>query len=317
MNQLFENTALIKKEAHALGFSHVGIARAERLTEEGLRLDQWLDRGFHAEMHWMERNTLRRQDPGEILPGAQSVVVVAWNYYTSHEHVSNPDTGKISRYAWGDDYHDVVTPLVRKLGAFLDTLDENATSRCYVDTGPVMEKAWAARAGIGWIGKHTNLITRNRGSWVFLGVIVTTLKLIFDEPALDLCGTCRACIDACPTNAISDPYVVDSNKCIPYLTIECKDDEIPSTHNMDFDHWIFGCDTCQDVCPWNRFAEPTPDSRFAPREFSKSPKLTEVLEMDDEAFRERFRRSPVKRTKLKGLQRNARIVLRQNESNSQ
>jgi epoxyqueuosine reductase len=305
----------IKQKALELGFSHVGIAKSDKLGIERTLLEAWLKNSYQADMHWMERNIERRTNPAELVPGAQSVIAVAYNYYSPEQHSRDPQTGKISRYAWGDDYHEIVTPKVRALQEFVDSLQEQTTSRSYVDTGPVMEKTWAAKAGIGWIGKHSNLISKDRGSWLFLGAIITTLALEYDAPIDDFCGSCTACIEACPTDAIVEPYIVDSNRCIPYLTIECKDKELPATHTMDFENWVFGCDICQDVCPWNRFETATPDSRFAPRPFALAPKLNDIIELKPEEFSDFFRKSPVKRAKLAGLQRNVRIVSSQNESN--
>jgi len=213
-------TARVKRKARELGFTGVGIAEAAALEEEGAHLREWLDRGYHASMAWMARNTERRTDPRNILPGARSVVVVALNYYDDTPRPVEGRTGKISRYAWGDDYHDVMGEKLGALRLWLTGLRPGTEARLYVDTGPVMEKAWAARAGVGWLGKHANVITRDVGSWVFLGEILTTLALEPDAPALDRCGTCTRCIAACPTGAIVEPYVVDSNRCLSYLTIE-------------------------------------------------------------------------------------------------
>jgi len=310
------NTEIVKRKAHELGFSHIGIARAERLEAEAGRLKAWLTNGYQAEMRWLENNVERRIDPEQIVPGAKSIVSAAFNYYTPGAHSDDKSIGKISRYAWGDDYHEVVTPKLLELQRFIDSLQPGTISRSYVDTGPVMEKVWAARAGIGWIGKHSNLITRDMGSWVFLGAIITTMPFEYDDPISDFCGSCTACIDACPTGAIVEPYVVDSNKCIPYLTIECRSAEPPGAEDMNFDGWIFGCDTCQDVCPWNRFAGTSVYPGFAPRHFAAAPPLNDILNLREEEFRDIFRKSPVKRAKLAGLQRNARIVLKQRESNN-
>ena len=302
-------TAEVKRKGIALGFAAVGIARAAALEEEGAQLQEWLDRGYQASMAWMTRNTSRRTDPRNVLPGARSVVAVALNYYDDTARPPDARGGKISRYAWGDDYHDVMG---EKLGEFRDWLTglrPGAEARFYVDTGPVMEKAWAARAGIGWLGKHTNVITREIGSWVFLGEILTTLDLEPDSPALDRCGTCTRCIEACPTGAIVEPYVVDSNLCLSYLTIEHRGPVAESLHG-EFDGWIYGCDVCQDVCPWNtKFARDAGAEAFAPREGFDAPPLEQWHAMDQGAFSALFRRSPVKRAKLEGLRRNIAIVL--------
>jgi len=302
-------TERIKRKAHELGFELVGVSPAERLTVEAERLAEWLSRGYHATMYWMERNRDRRTDPRNIMPGARSVISVAMNYYTPHEIPDHPERGKISRYAWGDDYHDIVGERLKSLWEFIKEIEPDAGGRYYVDTGPVMDKVWAARAGYGWIGKHTNLISREYGSWLFLGEIITTLELEYDIPTQDYCGTCRRCIDACPTDAIVDEYVLDSNKCLSYLTIEHRG-EYPDEIKPDAEQWIFGCDICQDVCPWNiKFAQPAAVDEFRPRPENLNPLLIDIVNMVQEDFGKRFRNSPVKRTKLKGLKRNAEAVI--------
>ncbi len=307
-------TARIKAHAHALGFSHVGVAEAMALEPERARLEAWLARGFHAGMQWMARDPERRTDPSRVLPGARSVIVVARNYFHPVRHSDDPQHGKISRYAWGDDYHDRMTPQVEALATLVEAEAEGAATRVYVDTGPSLDKAWAVRAGIGWQGRHSNVITRDMGSWVFLGVIFTTALLVPDDPIADFCGTCTACIDACPTAAIVEPYVVDSTRCIPYLTIELKDEEIRGVDARQLDTWVFGCDICQDVCPWNRFETPSMEECYAPRTTARAPELTGLANISDEDFRERFKGSPVVRAKARGMRRNARTVLHARES---
>lgn len=290
----------------------VGIAKAEPLGEEAKHLQEWLSRGYHGTMDWMNRNTERRTDSCRILPGATSVICVAMNYYTPTRHVNEQGVGKISRYAWGDDYHNVVTERLKKLYAWLQQEFPGVVGRYYVDTGPMMDKVWAQRAGIGWIAKHTNVITQEVGSWVFLGELITTLELEYDEPATDHCGTCSLCIEACPTNAIVEPYVVDSNKCLSYLTIEHRG-EIAGKVTEQFENWIYGCDICQDVCPWNhKFSTETGEQAFKPREWNVAPSLNEWKEMTQEEFSSKFKGSPIKRTKLAGLKRN--IVLNSERS---
>ncbi len=302
-------TKTIKQKANELGFEHTGVSPAAKLTDEEIHLAEWLSRGYHATMYWMARNRDRRTDPQKIVPGAQSVISVGLNYYTPHEISDRPERGKISRYAWGDDYHDIVGERLKLLWEFIKTLEPAAEGRYYVDTGPVMDKVWAERAGIGWIGKHTNLISREYGSWLFLGEIITTLELEYDIPTQDYCGTCRRCIDACPTEAIVDEYVLDSNKCLSYITIEHRD-QYPDFIKPNTDRWIFGCDICQDVCPWNiKFSRPTAVEGFEPRPENLNPLLIDIVEMTQEDFSRRFRKSPVKRTKLSGLKRNARAVM--------
>lgn len=316
VNDTAQLTDHIRRRAKSLGFTHVGCAPAGAMKPEGDRLREWLGRGYQAGMGWMERDPTRRTDPREILPGAQSVIAVAMNYYVPEHHEQDPDAAKISRYAWGDDYHDIIDARLKNLEEEISALSPDANTRRYVDTGPVMDKAWAVRAGIGWLGKHSNVITRDMGSWVFLGEILTTLSLAYDEPIQDYCGTCTACLEACPTGAIVEPYVVDANRCISYLTIEHRGETIPGAERWDFENWVFGCDICQDVCPWNSFAQPTGESGYEPRAGNVHPSLRALADIDDDEFRERYRNSPVKRCKPSGMRRNARTVLAQRESHS-
>lgn len=300
-------TEQIKSKAIEAGFHKVGIAKAEELTVEAEHLKEWLNRGNHASMQWMGKNFEKRIDPRKIVPYAQSVISVALNYYTPAKHEPNAGEGKISRYAWGDDYHIHFTKRIQTLFDRIKQLAPESDGRYYVDTGPVMDKVWAGRAGIGWQGKHTNLITKEYGSWVFLGEIITTLKLEYDSPMEDFCGTCTACIDACPTDALNDPYVVDSNKCISYLTIEHRGN-IAESLGKEFDQWIYGCDICQDVCPWNKFQLDSENTEFMPRTWNKNPKLDELKNISQEEFAHRFKNSPIKRTKRDGIIRNATVV---------
>ena len=306
-------TERVKRKAAELGFAGVGIARAENLSNESVHLTEWLSRGYQGSMSWMERNVEKRRDVSKIVPKAKSVIAVAMNYHTEGRHSTDPGAGKISRYAWGDDYHQVLEERLDSLSAFLAEEVPGSTSRRYVDTGPVMDKAWAVRAGIGWLGKHTNVITRDLGSWVFLGEIITDVELVADEPIADYCGTCTACLEACPTGAIVEPYVVDSNKCISYLTIEHRGD-IPDSLKPKFQNWVYGCDICQDVCPWNSFQKVTAERAFQPRPENLAPPLADLAEMSKEEFSRRFKGSPVKRTKREGLRRNARAVLDDNST---
>lgn len=299
----------IKERALYEGFSKVGIAGAASLASEGRRLTEWLARGYHGEMSWMARDVHKRIDPREIFPAARSVVVVALNYYTPHEHQQNPATGKVSRYAWGDDYHDVVKAKLMSLLAWIREQEPLAEGKVCVDIQPTMDKAWAVRAGLGWLGKHSNVITPQHGSWVFIGELLLNLELECDtEPVEDHCGTCTLCIDACPTAAITEPYVVDSNKCISYATIELRAPELPAEVEKNLSGWFYGCDVCQDVCPWNRFEQPTGETRFAPREGNVNASLDEILELTPETYAARFRGSAMKRAKLPVLQRNARAL---------
>ena len=308
--QLRELSCRIKDRAAREGFEKVGIVRATTLDDERQRLAQWLRRGYHGEMRWMARDPEMRTDPRKLFPAARSVVVVALNYYTPEKHTDDPATGKVSRYAWGDDYHDVVGAKLRALLAWIQGEVPGAEGKVCVDIQPMMDKAWAARAGLGWIGKHTNLITTEYGSWVFIGELLLNLDLEYDNDIVeDHCGTCTLCIDACPTHAITEPYVVDSNKCISYATIELRATELPPAVAENLEGWFYGCDICQDVCPWNRFEQVTDEPRFQPRAGNVNAVLAEVLELTTATYAERFRGSAMKRAKLFGLQRNAKVLL--------
>ena len=303
-------TAEIKARALAEGFHKVGIVPAEPLLEERARLGDWLARGHQGEMRWMERAPEQRTDPRLVFPGARSVVVCLLNYYTPHDHAGDPSSGKISRYAWGDDYHDVVGAKLKNLLAWIRERSPGAGGKVCCDIQPLMDKAWAARAGLGWIGKHTNLITRDLGSWVFIGELLLDLELDYDAAREDdHCGSCTLCLEACPTGAIVEPYVVDSGRCISHATIELRAPELPAEVAANLEGWLYGCDICQDVCPWNRFEQPTDESRFEPRGGETSAPLAGVLALTPDAYAERFRHTAVKRAKLAGLQRNARALL--------
>ena len=299
----------IKAYAMELGFSKVGIARTEPMEDEGVRLVEWLGRSYQASMHWMERDIQKRTDPGNIVPGAKSIVCVAMNYYTPQQHSTDLQHGKISRYAWGDDYHEIVGTKLEQLLRYIQSLVPDCHGKYYVDTGPIMEKAWAVRTGIGWLGKNANVLTREMGSWIFLGEIILDVEMDYDEAAVDFCGTCTACLDACPTGAIVENYVVDSNRCISYLTIEHRGD-LPEALAAKFDRWIYGCDICQDVCPWNSFAKKTKEKGFSSRPGNSAPNLEEVAAMTPEEFSKRFAKSSIRRTKHSGLVRNATFILK-------
>lgn len=304
-------TQKIKEKALEIGFHKVGVVRAVPLEAERKHLEEWLKSGFHGEMRWMEREPEKRADPALIFPEARSVICLALNYYTPHEHEADESKGKISRYAWGDDYHDVMQERLRALLSWIKSVELRAEGKVCVDIQPVMDKAWAVRAGLGWLGKHSNVITKEYGSWIFLGEILLNLELEYDnyiEP--DHCGTCTACLDACPPQAIVAPFIVDSNRCLSYATIELRSPELPHEITESLDGWLYGCDVCQDVCPWNRFQKPTEEGRFEPREKNISPDLREMAELSHEEYVERFRRSAIKRAKLTGLQRNARQLLK-------
>jgi epoxyqueuosine reductase len=296
----------IKQQAAEIGFQKVGIVAAEPLVDEGSRLKDWLERGFHAEMAWLAREPEKRGDPRLLLPEAKSVIVVALNYFTDHKHKDYSHKGKISRYAWGDDYHDILREKLQLLLYWIKAENGEAIGKICVDTAPFMDKAWAVRAGLGWLGKHTNLITKEIGSWVFIGSLVLNIELDYDNVIVeDHCGTCTACLDACPTDAIVEPYVVDSRKCISYATIELRDEKLPDDIATNLNGWLYGCDICQDVCPWNRFEMPTDEKRFEPRNGETSIGLKEILSLTPENYAGRFRRTAIKRAKLTGLKRNA------------
>lgn len=305
------DTAGIKQEALKLGFDKVGVVAATALTEEADDLREWLARGFHGQMSYLARDPRKRSDPRLLLPSAKSVVCVALNYFQPGQHSNDPEIGKISRYAWGDDYHDVLRDKLRALLDWIIAQEPTVEGKICVDTSPMMDKAWAARAGLGWIGKHTNLITKELGSWVFLGELLLSIELDDDnyiEP--DHCGKCTACLDACPTGAIIAAYQLDATRCISYGTIELREPELPEQIERNLENWIFGCDICQDVCPWSRFSKQTSEERFTPREGIVEPKLQELIEMSQEEFSTRFRKSAIKRTKLSGLRRNAKAAKR-------
>lgn len=302
-------TEKIRQKAFEIGFHKIGVARAESLSAEAGYFTEWLGKNFHGEMRWLEREPAKRTDPKLIFPEAKSVIAVALNYFTPHEHEPDETKGKVSRYAWGDDYHDVLKEKQRELLAFIKSENAAAEGKICVDTAPIMDKAWAQRAGLGWIGKHSNLITKEYGSWVFLGEILLNLELEYDAQTVsDHCGSCTACLDACPTGAIVAPYQVDSRACLSYATIELRSPELPAEIEKNLNGWLYGCDICQDVCPWNRFEKPTEETRFEPRAGNVSADLEEILNLSTEKYAERFRRSAMKRTKISGLQRNARAL---------
>ncbi|MES2765944.1 MAG: tRNA epoxyqueuosine(34) reductase QueG [Bacteroidota bacterium] len=309
MSDIRTITTQLKEAALQLGFSAVGIARADVMSEETELFKTWLDRGYHGAMGYMERNLEKREDVRNILPGAKSVIVVAYNYFTKHHENVVKDEGKIARYAWGDDYHEVIPPKLEELSNILKTLSPGAETKFYTDTGAILEKQWARRAGIGWQGKNGNILNREIGSWFFLGVIITTTELEPDSPQPDMCGTCVACLKACPTQAIVEPRVVDATKCISYWTIEAKPDvEIPQEIAQNLNGWVFGCDICQEVCPWNRFEKPASEEKFQPRNNETTLSFKRIEEFVQEDFSARFKKSPLKRTKMAGLKRNARAL---------
>jgi epoxyqueuosine reductase len=299
------NTRLIKTEAKRLGFLSCGVSKAEFLEEEAPRLEKWLNQNRHGEMQYMENHFDKRLDPTKLVEGSKSVISLLLNYYPSEKQ--NPDSYKISKYAYGMDYHFVIKDKLKSLLQFIQEEIGEVYGRAFVDSAPVLDKAWAARSGLGWMGKHSNLLTQQVGSFYFIAELIVDLELEYDTPVTDHCGTCTACIDACPTEAIVEPYVVDGSKCISYFTIELKN-EIPSEFHGKFDEWMFGCDVCQDVCPWNRFSKPHNEPLFNP-----SPELLSFTKKDweeitEDVFKKIFKDSAVKRTKLSGLKRNIDFI---------
>ncbi len=294
---------MIKQEAQRLGFMSCGIAKAEFLEEEAPRLENWLKNNHHGEMGYMENYFDKRLDPRLLVEGAKSIVSLTLNYY-SEEKQLDEHAPKISKYAYGMDYHSVIKEKLQELMHFIRENIGEVDGRCFVDSAPVMDKAWAQKAGLGWRGKNSNLISKQAGSFFFLAELIIDLDLEYDNPfPTDHCGSCTRCIDACPTNAIVAPYKVDGSKCISYLTIELKN-EIPTEFKGKMDNWMFGCDVCQDVCPWNRFATVHNEENFKPKEELLGLSKSELLDMTDEVFKKVFKNSPVKRTKFTGLKRN-------------
>lgn len=308
-----ELTRDLKAEARRLGFAACGVAEATRLDDDARRLEEWLTNGHHASMAWMENHFEKRVDPRRLVEGARSVVSVLENYF--HPAEERASAGKISRYARGDDYHDVMKEKLYALYNWLDERVGDISGRAFVDSAPVLDKAWAKRSGLGWIGKHSNLLNRSIGSYFFIGEIIVDVPLSYDSPIDDYCGTCTRCIDACPTDAIYKPYAVDANRCISYWTIEHRGDDIPENLGREFGSWIFGCDICQEVCPWNKFKQPSAEARYQPRPGATDTSLHEWQEIDLDEFRRRFAKSPVKRAKYEGFRRNVRVALRNTGGN--
>lgn len=294
---------LIKAEAMRLGFMACGISKADFLEEEAPRLEKWLQNNHHGEMKYMENHFDKRLDPRKLVDGAKSVVSLALNYYTDKKQ-QDPNSPKISKYAYGDDYHDVIKEKLNSLLEFIRQKIGEVNGRSFVDSAPVLDKVWAKKAGLGWIGKNTNLINKKSGSFFFLAELIIDLELDYDEESSkDHCGTCTKCIDACPTDAIIAPYVVDGSRCISYLSIELKN-EIPKEFKGKMDNWMFGCDICQDVCPWNKFSILHSEPRFQPKEELLNLSQRDWQEITEDTFKKVFKNSAVKRTKFSGLKRN-------------
>lgn len=307
MSLLQQNTNFIKKTSIKLGFDYCGIAKAKKLNKDARRLEQWLQKGMHGNMQYMENYFDMRIDPSLLVPGAKSVITVLKNYYPSAEQKT--DGPKISKYAYGKDYHDVMRSQLKELMEEIKNNIGEVHGRGFVDSAPVLERTWAEKSGLGWVGKNGNLINKQTGSFYFIATLICDLDLEYDDPFVkDYCGTCTRCIDACPTDAILPGKIVDGSKCISYFTIELKDMLIPGEMKGKFDNWMFGCDTCQDVCPWNRFSKPHHETQFEPLPEVLNLSTSEWENMTEESFKKIFKNSPLKRTKYIGIQRNLKFL---------
>ena len=305
INSKFKYTQLIKTEAKRLGFLSCGVSKADFLEDEAPRLEKWLNNNMQGEMRYMENHFDKRLNPTLLVEDSKSVISLLLNYFPSE--IQNNDSYKLSKYAYGTDYHFVIKDKLKSLLQFIQEEIGDIHGRVFVDSAPVLDKAWAAKSGLGWIGKHSNLLTQQVGSFYFIAEIIIDLELDYDAPVTDHCGTCTACIDACPTEAITQPYVVDGSKCISYFTIELKDN-IPTEFKGKFDNWMFGCDICQDVCPWNKFSKSHNEPLFNP-----NPELLSITKKDwdeitEDIFKKVFQKSAVKRTKFSGLKRNIEFL---------
>ena len=305
MNSKLKHTNLIKTEAKRLGFLSCGISKAKFLEEEAPRLEKWLNNNMHGEMQYMENHFDKRLDPTMLVEDSKSVISLLLNYYPEEEQIL--ESYKLSKYAYGTDYHFVIKDKLKRLLQFIQSEIGEVHGRAFVDSAPVLDKVWAAKSGLGWIGKHSNLLTQQVGSFYFIAELIIDLDLEYDTPVTDHCGTCTACIDACPTEAIVDPFVVDGSKCISYFTIELKEN-IPNDIKGKFDDWMFGCDICQDVCPWNRFSQSHSEPLFNPHPELLSMTKKDWEEITEETFRKVFKNSAVKRTKFSGLKRNIQFL---------
>lgn len=296
------NTRIVKEFAHANGFDYCGIAKAVKLDDDARRLENWLNNNHHGKMKYMENHFDLRVDPQLLVPGAKSVITLLKNYFPEKEIGG---AFKISKYAYGQDYHSVIKTSLRQMISQLQEQIGSFDGRGFVDSAPVLERSWAQRSGLGWIGKNGNLITKGSGSFFFIATLIVDIELEYDDPyAKDYCGSCRKCVDACPTNAIQPDKVIDGSKCISYFTIELKDEILPDEMKGKFQNWMFGCDVCQDVCPWNRFSSPHKETAFSPSAEMLNISTREWEEMTEEMFRKLFRHSPMARPKYKGIQRN-------------
>lgn len=305
MNAQQQHTQLIKTEALRLGFMACGVSKAGFLEEEAPRLERWLNQNRHGQMQYMENHFDKRLNPQLLVEGAQSVISLLLNYYPEQSQVQ--DTFKISKYAYGQDYHTVIKEKLQQLLMFIQENIGEVHGRAFVDSAPVLDKAWAAKSGLGWMGKNANLITKSVGSFYFIAELIVDLPLAYDAPTTDHCGSCTACLDACPTQAIIAPYVVDGSKCISYYTIELKEN-IPQEAQGKMDDWIFGCDVCQEVCPWNRFSKPHREKAFEPHPDLLKMTRKDWQEITLETFQKVFKNSAVKRTKFEGLKKNLKFL---------
>ncbi|HVA98715.1 MAG TPA: tRNA epoxyqueuosine(34) reductase QueG [Bacteroidia bacterium] len=304
-SSITKNTALIKAESKLLGFDYCGISKADFLEEEAPHLENWLHQNRHGKMTYMENYFDKRLDPRLLVDNAKSVISLLLNYYPSEKQ--NSDAPKISKYAYGNDYHSVIKDKLKKLIQFIQENIGAVNCRAFVDSAPVLDKAWAKKSGLGWIGKNSNLITKKNGSFFFIAELICDLEFEYDGALKDYCGTCTRCIDACPTEAIVAPYVVDGSKCISYFTIELKEN-IPAEMKGKMDDWMFGCDVCQDVCPWNRFSEPHQEPLFAAQEPILEMTKKDWAEITEDVFEKTFKNSPLKRPKYEGIKRNIQFI---------
>ena len=302
------HTQLIKKLAAQLGFDHCGIAAARPLDDDARRLEKWLKKGMHGNMHYMEDHFDLRTDPTKLVPGAKSVITLLLNYYPTEKQ--QPEAPGIAKYAWGEDYHDVIRKKLRTLLQELRNEIGEIEGRGFVDSAPVLERSWALQSGLGWIGKNGNLINKGSGSFYFIATLITDLVLEYDAPfSTDHCGTCTRCLEVCPTHAILPEKIIDGSRCISYYTIELKESLMPKAANGKMNNWLFGCDACQDVCPWNRFSKPHRTASFRPIPEILNLSTTDWEEMTEENFKKIFSKSPLKRSKYQGIRRNLRMIL--------
>lgn len=312
MNLTEQHTQFVKSIALSLGFDHCGIAKAQLLDDDARRLETWLSKGMHSKMQYMENYFDLRIDPTKLVPGAKSVITLLLNYFPGHQQ--QVGTPKIAKYAFGEDYHEVIREKLRQFLAAIKLQVGAIQGRGFVDSAPVLERSWAQRTGLGWIGKNGNLINKQSGSFFFIATLVVDLELQYDDPyAKDYCGSCTRCIDHCPTEAILPDKVIDGSKCISYFTIELKDTLIPEVMKGQFDDWMFGCDTCQDVCPWNRFAKQTSEIRFSPIPQILNFSSNDWEALTEEGFKKIFKHSPLKRSKFAGIKRNLHFIRQASE----